>query len=129
MADSSPASADSAALVSECARLTAARVAVEDNLRRNEDRLRHLYGTVRDIAHDLNNNLAPILLSVDLLRLTTTDSAEQKLLDTIEKSARHGADVVRTILGVTREIEATGVRLTDANAARRPNSEHTPEIE
>ena len=40
------------------------------------------------IAHDLNNILTPILLAIGILKTTTTDSQAEKILETIEISAR-----------------------------------------
>jgi len=57
------------------------------------------------IAHDLNNVLAPILMSIDLLRLTSRDERAQAVLSTIETSARRGADMVQQILSFARGVE------------------------
>ena len=57
------------------------------------------------IAHDLNNVLAPILMSVDLLRLTAADDGTRKLINTVEQSARRGADLVRQVLTFARGAE------------------------
>jgi PAS domain S-box-containing protein len=54
------------------------------------------------IAHDLNNVLAPILMSVELLRLTSQDERMKSILATIETSAQRGADMVRQILSFAR---------------------------
>lgn len=50
------------------------------------------------IAHDLNNILAPILMSAELLKDSLVDERDVPLLDTIESSARRGADLVGQIL-------------------------------
>ena len=57
------------------------------------------------IAHDLNNVLSPILMSVDLLRFSITDSTALKLINTVEQSARRGADLVRQVLTFARGAE------------------------
>jgi PAS domain S-box-containing protein len=57
------------------------------------------------IAHDLNNVLAPILMSIDLLRLTNRDERAQAVLSTIETSAKRGADMVQQILSFARGVE------------------------
>ena len=54
------------------------------------------------IAHDLNNVLSPILMSVDLMRLKETDAPTTKIINTIEQSARRGADLVRQVLTFAR---------------------------
>ena len=50
------------------------------------------------IAHDLNNALTPILLSIDILRLQEREPGRVQLLDAIASSAQRGADVVRQVL-------------------------------
>ncbi|MBS0633598.1 MAG: response regulator [Verrucomicrobia bacterium] len=57
------------------------------------------------IAHDLNNILAPILMGAGLLRLKLTDPSSIDTLDTMEASARRGADLVRQVLSFGRGIE------------------------
>lgn len=57
------------------------------------------------IAHDLNNVLAPILMSVQLLRQTARTPKEAALLDTLENSSRRGADLVGQVLTFARGME------------------------
>ncbi len=57
------------------------------------------------IAHDLNNVLAPILLSFDMIRSSYTDARVKKIIDTMEVSARRGADLVKQVLSFARGIE------------------------
>ncbi len=57
------------------------------------------------IAHDLNNILAPILLSLQPLRETCPAPETQKTLDVLERSARRGADLVRQVLVFARGLE------------------------
>ncbi|MGV3661995.1 MAG: PAS domain S-box protein [Prosthecobacter sp.] len=57
------------------------------------------------IAHDLNNVLAPILMSIDLLRLQENNPMRLRVLDTIEQSTRRGADMVRQVLSFARGVE------------------------
>ncbi|HND61344.1 MAG TPA: PAS domain S-box protein [Opitutaceae bacterium] len=55
------------------------------------------------IAHDLNNVLAPILVGVDLVRRHGGNAeSAQRVLNTMEASARHGADLVRQLLAFAR---------------------------
>ena len=58
------------------------------------------------IAHDLNNVLSPIMLSIELLRMSFPDESRHELLDTIERSAQHGAELVRQVLSFARGVEA-----------------------
>lgn len=57
------------------------------------------------IAHDLNNVLAPILMSVQLLQRKVQDPQGQQWLEMLETSAKRGADLVRQVLTFTRGIE------------------------
>ncbi len=57
------------------------------------------------IAHDLNNALSPIMISLSLLRMRFTDPSSQELLDTLSASAQRGSDMVRQVLSFARGIE------------------------
>lgn len=57
------------------------------------------------IAHDLNNILAPILMSAPILRLNLPPKEVEKILGTIETSAQRGADLVRQLLTFGRGVE------------------------
>jgi PAS domain S-box-containing protein len=57
------------------------------------------------IAHDLNNILAPIMMSIELLKDIADDPQAQEILATIEVSARQGADIVRQVLSFARGLE------------------------
>ena len=57
------------------------------------------------IAHDLNNMLAPIIISLDLLRERLTSTEDIELIDTLGTSAEHGAELVRQILAFARGAE------------------------
>jgi len=63
------------------------------------------------IAHDLNNVLAPILLSIDVLKEEICSDAQHEVLATIEASARRGADMVRQVLSYARGVEGERVVL------------------
>ena len=63
------------------------------------------------IAHDLNNVLTPILMSIELLRLTNTNERTLSILGSIECSARRGADLVRQILTFARGVEGRRTEL------------------
>ena len=66
---------------------------------------------VGGIAHDLNNVLAPILMSAGVLKLHSNDTA-QKLVAAIEAGAQHGAAMVRQLLSFAR---GTAGQHTDVN--------------
>ncbi|MEN3941913.1 PAS domain S-box protein [Prosthecobacter sp. SYSU 5D2] len=57
------------------------------------------------IAHDLNNVLAPIMMAIDLLKMTVTDKAGQDILATISQSAQRGAEMVNQVLSFARGME------------------------
>ncbi len=57
------------------------------------------------IAHDLNNSLGPIMMSLELLKMKFPDSDSQELLSLLEASAERGADMVRQILSFARGVE------------------------
>jgi PAS domain S-box-containing protein len=57
------------------------------------------------IAHDLNNILAPILMSVGLLRRSIEGTDAEPLLHIIETSAERGAGIVKQVLTFARGVE------------------------
>jgi len=57
------------------------------------------------IAHDLNNILSPILMSVGLLKLEEDSPERLALLETIEASGRRGSDMVRQVLAFARGVD------------------------
>jgi PAS domain S-box-containing protein len=64
------------------------------------------------IAHDLNNILAPIMMSIEMLKSLSDDSPEAKLvLETIEVSAKRGADIVRQVLSFARGMDGERVEV------------------
>ena len=54
------------------------------------------------IAHDLNNILSPIIMSVSLLQESLTSEHDCRLLEAVRISALRGADMTRQILAFTR---------------------------
>jgi two-component system, cell cycle sensor histidine kinase and response regulator CckA len=63
------------------------------------------------IAHDLNNILSPILMSIEILKLTATDPTAKKTLETIEVSCKRGADIVRQVLSFARGAEGERIEI------------------
>ncbi len=59
------------------------------------------------IAHDLNNVLAPIMMAVPMLRERVANPELGRFLDTLEKSAQRGAELVGQILSFARGAEST----------------------
>src|SRR5688500_7587073 len=63
------------------------------------------------IAHDLNNVLSPILMSIDMLQMKTTDESSRKWLDVLRTNAERGGDMVRQVLSFARGVEGERVAL------------------
>ena len=61
------------------------------------------------IAHDLNNVLAPIMMAIEILRDKIPSPGGQKILTTIETSAKRGSDIVKQVLAFGRGV--TGDRI------------------
>jgi len=57
------------------------------------------------IAHDLNNVLAPVLLSVELLKLDMPGPGARENLNLIEKAAERGADIIRQLLTFVKGVQ------------------------
>lgn len=54
------------------------------------------------IAHDLNNVIQPIMMSVDILRGSSRDDSSLKIINMIQNSARRGSELVDQMLSFTR---------------------------
>jgi two-component system cell cycle sensor histidine kinase/response regulator CckA len=63
------------------------------------------------IAHDLNNTLTPILIAVDMLRQDITDPRLVRLLNVMDTSAHHGANLIRQMLTFARGTGTDGERM------------------
>jgi PAS domain S-box-containing protein len=63
------------------------------------------------VAHDLNNILAPILISVPMLRWGLNESEFEKTLTTLEHCAQRGADIVKQLLTFGRGVEGNRIIL------------------
>ncbi|MEO8042346.1 MAG: PAS domain S-box protein [Acidobacteriota bacterium] len=57
------------------------------------------------IAHDLNNILSPIIMSVEMLRLKDPDEETRRWLSLIGENAERGADLVKQVLTFARGLE------------------------
>ena len=85
------------------------------------------------IAHDLNNCLAPIMLSLELLTKKFPDPDSAELLDMLSVSAQRGADMVRQVLlfarGVEGERQEVQIRLLVADTEKIVNDTFLKHIE
>lgn len=57
------------------------------------------------IAHDLNNILSPIFMAAELLKMRDQDARSSELLETIDSSAKRGAEMVGQVLSFARGVE------------------------
>ncbi|MFQ4140921.1 PAS domain S-box protein [Chlorogloeopsis sp. ULAP02] len=57
------------------------------------------------IAHDLNNVLSPILMSVQLLQTSCREQRDRQILSIIETNVKRGANLVKQVLAFARGIE------------------------
>ena len=56
------------------------------------------------IAHDLNNLLTPVLMGTGLLKLGPMSENNLRVLDTIERSARRGTELLKQVLSFARGV-------------------------
>lgn len=81
------------------------RKAIEAQLLRAQ-RLESVGRLAAGIAHDLNNILAPILMTSGLLAPKLKDDSDRKILEMINVSAQRGAEMVKQILFFSRGADA-----------------------
>jgi PAS domain S-box-containing protein len=81
---------------------------LESRLLRSQ-RLESVGRLASGIAHDLNNILAPMLMSAPVLREAISDPDIRQLVDTIESSAVRGAGVIKQLLTFSRGLEGERV--------------------
>lgn len=77
-------------------------------------RLESIGNLASGIAHDLNNVLSPILMSVDVLKNRITDPELKGTLGALESSAKRGAGLIRQILGLGKGSSGTKVSISPA---------------
>ena len=70
------------------------------------------------IAHDLNNVLSPVLLSMAIFREKMKDADSLKMLGMIEESARRGADMVKQVLMFARGVQGERMVLQPRHLVR-----------
>ncbi len=67
------------------------------------------------IAHDLNNVLAPIIMAIDLLRLSVRSQGDIELLNQMNTSAHRGASLVQQVLSFARGVEGRRVSINPSH--------------
>ncbi|MBD1909378.1 response regulator [Leptolyngbya sp. FACHB-8] len=82
------------------------RKQLERQLLRSQ-RMESLGTLASGIAHDLNNVLTPILMSVQLLAMKHKDEQSQQWLKLVERNTKRGADLIRQVMSFVRGIEGT----------------------
>jgi PAS domain S-box-containing protein len=70
------------------------------------------------IAHDLNNVLTPLLISVQLLKEKVADEDGRRLLQSLEVNVQRGASLVKQVLAFGRGIEGERVMVYPAHVVR-----------
>ena len=93
---------------------------IESQLLRSQ-RLESIGTLASGIAHDLNNILAPILMSATILQKLVPEDA-RSLTTAIEESAQRGTDIVQQVLTFARGIEGERVALQPRHLKRRVDS-------
>jgi two-component system cell cycle sensor histidine kinase/response regulator CckA len=89
-----------------------------ETLALRNQRLESLGTLAGGIAHDLNNVLAPILMSIALLRLKVDDESGLRLLAMLEMNAERGAQLVRQVLAFGRGAEGQKTIVRPMKVAR-----------
>jgi len=57
------------------------------------------------IAHDLNNVMTPIVLSLEMLKEKFTDDQSQRFITMIERNAQRGTDLIKRVVSFAKGIE------------------------
>lgn len=70
------------------------------------------------IAHDLNNVLAPILMSIEMLQQDSDDPETLEILATVRESTQRGADLVKQVLLFSRGMEGARIAVDVAKTLR-----------
>ena len=86
------------------------RKKIEAQLLRNQ-RMESIGTLAGGIAHDLNNALAPIMMSVEVLKQKLQDDQSRRMLSILESSAKRGADMVKQVLTFARGVDGERVLL------------------
>ena len=83
------------------------------------------------LAHDLNNVLAPIMMSIEMLKTLVKDSEGISLLSTLQGSAQRGATLVRQVLSFARGSRGTAHRRQTGprhERSARGDAGHVPQV-
>ena len=78
-------------------------------------RLESLGNLAGGVAHDLNNILAPILMSLEFLRPLARQAQDLEMVAMLEEGVRRGADIVKQLLIFGRGVEGQRAELQPRN--------------
>jgi len=70
------------------------------------------------IAHDINNILSPILMSVQMLKMKFNDKDSQRMLSLLQENAQRGADLIRQVLEFARGAKGEKIPLQPRHAVK-----------
>ncbi len=76
-----------------------------EELLQQTQRLESVGTLASGVAHDLNNLLAPIIMSADLLAYEASTDKQKDLIGMISESAKRGGDIIRQLLSFARGAE------------------------
>ena len=76
---------------------------------RHSQRLESIGTLASGVAHDLNNVLAPIMMSIPLLAQAVAGTRNERLVSTIEACAERGSCIVKQVLTFSRGMEGERV--------------------
>jgi two-component system cell cycle sensor histidine kinase/response regulator CckA len=74
-------------------------------------RLESIGALAGGIAHDINNILSPILLSVRMLQMRFADPESQRFLAILRESAERGGEMIKQVLQFARGVEGQQILL------------------
>ena len=80
------------------------------------------------VAHDLNNILLPIMLSIGILKREPSTPQTTVILETIADSAKRGADIVRQVLWYARGHGRATNRTPAARPRQGPGKHHPGDL-
>ncbi|MCI0391130.1 MAG: PAS domain S-box protein [Acidobacteria bacterium] len=90
---------------------------LEANLLRSQ-RVESLGTLAGGIAHDLNNVLSPISMSIFLLRSKVNDAHGQEILETLEEIVERGTMMIKRVLSFAKGVEGERVALNPKRVLR-----------
>jgi signal transduction histidine kinase/CheY-like chemotaxis protein len=106
--------AASISAITDCSGRISHYLAIQEDISERKRRDEHLIRSQRlasigelasGIAHDLNNVLAPILMSAEMLHESMPPSLQDQIVETIEMAAERGANIIRQLLTFARGAE------------------------